>query len=252
MVSVIVCSRKDPSDDQHRRNCRKTAGGAVEYVRIDNRDNRRGICRAYNEGVGKSSGDILAFLHEDAFFMEKNWDAALLKKFADPMVGLVGVAGTQYLFAEHPGWVAAGRPFLKGRVVHETGNGANFHLTVFSPDPGDAEVVAVDGLFFAVRRTLFGRVAFDEETFDGFHFYDLDLCMQVRKTHRIIVTSDIIIKHLSSGAFNAAWHVYGERFLRKYRSELPASCASGTPDLTRRIPFETFDLKGRVPQETIV
>ena len=105
-------------------------------------------------------------------------------------------AGTQYLFAEPPAWVAPGRPFIRGRVVHETDEGSRFYLTVFSWEQGDVDVVAVDGLFFAIRKSLFSHVPFDREAvFDGFHFYDIDICMQVRRTHRIVVTPDISVKH---------------------------------------------------------
>jgi GT2 family glycosyltransferase len=252
MISLIVCSRLDPSETIHRRNAEKTAAGEIEYLRIDNREPRTGICAVYNRAVAMAHGDIIAFMHEDAFFMEKGWDAVLAKKFSEPSIGLVGVAGTQYLFAEHPGWVAAGRPFIRGKVIHETSDARDFHLTVFSWDDRDSDVVAVDGLFFAIRRNLFDRIAFDETTFDGFHFYDLDICMQVRKTHRLIVTPDIIVKHRSGGSFNATWQKYGERFLQKYSTELPASCTAGEiPDLSKRVPFENFDLKGKVPQGTI-
>ncbi|MBN2037181.1 MAG: hypothetical protein JW768_10600 [Chitinispirillaceae bacterium] len=251
MVSVIVCSKQDPAWTLHERNIQKTASGEAEYLRIDNRSGASGICAAYNRGLSRARGDILVFMHEDAFFMEIGWHRVLQKKFDDASIGLVGVAGTQYLFREHPGWVAAGRPFIKGKVIHETGNGAAFHLTVFSWDNTDADVVAVDGLFFAIRATLFDRIRFDEATFDRFHFYDLDICMQVRRTHRLIVTPDIVIKHQSGGSFDASWQRFADRFLKKYSSSLPATCASEVPDLSKRIHFENFDIKGKVSQNTI-
>ena len=254
MISVIVCSRHGPTPAPgalHERNVKKTALGAVDYVCIDNSDGRRGICAAYNAGVEKAGGEILVFMHEDVFFMERAWDKLLEHKFTDPSIGLIGVAGTQYLFPDPPGWVVAGRPFIKGKVIHETDNGADFHLTVFSWDKTDSDVVAVDGLFFAVRRDLFSRIRFDETTFDGFHFYDLDLCMQVRETRRLIVTPDIILKHRSGGAFDAVWHTYARRFTEKYRERLPASCTAGIPDLPHRVPFESFDLRGKIQQVTI-
>jgi glycosyltransferase involved in cell wall biosynthesis len=252
MISVIVCSRQGSSSDAlHERNVKKTASGAIDYVLIDNSSGRSGICAAYNAGVEKAAGDILVFMHEDVFFMEPAWDKLLASKFADPGIGLVGVAGTQYLFPDPPGWVAAGRPFIKGKVVHETNSGANFHLTVFSWDKTDSDVVAVDGLFFAIRKELFSRIRFDETTFDGFHFYDLDICMQIRATHRLIVTPDILIKHQSGGAFNAIWRDYAARFVNKYRAQLPATCTAGIPDLSNRVPFENFDLRGKIKQTTI-
>jgi len=251
VISVITCSRKDPSWDLHQRNIDRTTGSLHEYIRIDNRDGRFGLCAAYNEGVKLSGGEILVFVHEDVFFMEGNWGEVLEKKFADPSVGLVGVAGTQYLFSDTPGWVAAGRPYIKGHVVHELQNGDVYNLTVFDWGKNDSDVVAVDGLFFAVRKSLFDKIRFDDKTFDSFHFYDLDICMQIRRTHRLIVTWDILVKHQSGGSFDKNWEKYAAEFLKKYRNELPASCTDKIPDLSKRISFENFNLKGQAPQLTI-
>ena len=250
MISVIVCSRKDALDNIHERNIRKTAGAEVEYIRIDNQNNRFGLSAAYNEGVKTAHGNIIVFMHEDVFFMEGNWTSVLESKFSNSSTGLVGVAGTQYLFAQNPGWAVAGRPYIRGHVIHELDNGEVYNLTVFNWEHSDVEVVAVDGLFFAIRTSLFNTIHFDEETFDGFHFYDIDICMQIRKTHKLIVTWDLLVKHQSGGAFDEQWKRYAHQFCKKYRDELPASCVNSQPDMTRRIPFENFNLKGKAPQVT--
>jgi glycosyltransferase involved in cell wall biosynthesis len=253
MISVIVCSRQPDEWDFHKRNVAKTIGCDYEYVRIDNTANTLGICAAFNKGVELAKGDVLVFVHEDVFFMEPGWGALIGAKFAtDEKLGLLGVAGTQYLFADHPAWIRAGQPFLRGRVVHELDNGAQFTLSVFSWDKTDTEVVAVDGLFFAIRANLFPRIRFDETTFDKFHFYDLDICMQVRRTHKLMVTWDVLLKHLSGGMANASWVEAGRRFLEKYKNELPATCVSAAPDPARYREAMHFDLRGKVAQGTII
>jgi hypothetical protein len=252
MISIIVCSRKDPSFDVHERNVRKTIGTVTsEYIRIDNRDNRYCLSAAYNEGVGRASGEIVVFVHEDVYFMEGGWGEKLVEKFNDPTIGLIGVAGTEYLFADNPGWVVAGRPYIHGHVVHELEDGKVYNLTVFSWDREDVDVVAVDGLIFAVRKSLFGALQFDATTFDGFHFYDIDICMQIRRTHRCIVTWDLLVKHQSGGSFDETWKQYALRFIKKHRNALPASCTAAVPDRSHRVDFENFDLKGKAPQVTI-
>jgi len=253
MISVIVCARQPTSWDFHTRNIAKTIGTEYEYVRVDNALNTMGICAAYNEGVRRAKGDLLVFIHEDCFLMEPGWGKVLYSKFnADPKLGLVGAAGTQYLFSTTPAWVAAGMPFIRGRVVHEVRDGDLFVLTVFSWDKSDAEVVAVDGLFFAIPRKLFDTIRFDEKTFPGFHFYDLDICMQIRRTHKLLVTWDIMVKHLSGGNMNAVWLDYGKRFLEKYKNELPVSCASEIPDPAKHRGIQSFDLHGKAELGVIV
>jgi len=250
MISVVVCSRLYIQDDIHMRNVAKTIGVPFEYIRIDNRENRYNLCSAYNEGVKRAAGSIIVFVHEDVFFIESGWGQTLEDKFTDQSIGLVGVAGTQYLFNDKPGWVAPGRPYIKGQVIHETDNGNVYNLTVFSWDNSDSDVVAVDGLFFSIRKSLFDRISFDSNIFDGFHLYDLDICMQIRKTHRLIVTKDILVKHQSGGNFDSKWQLYASRFLEKYNSSLPASCALTIPDMSNRTAFENVNLKGKVSQKT--
>ena len=124
----------------------------------------------------------MVFLHEDVFHLEHGWGQKLLHKFShDSSIGVVGLAGTQFLNTDPPLWSWAGRPFLFGKIVHELDNGERFFMTVFSPDSGDREVVAVDGCWFAVRKEVFKHARFDTETFRGFHFYDIDFCMQARQ-----------------------------------------------------------------------
>ena len=252
MISIVVCSRQGQHAELHERNVRKTVGTEVEYVRINNKDNAHSLCSAYNEGVDRSQGDILVFVHEDVFFMEPNWGPILREKFeANLKVGLVGVAGTQYLASHHPAWIAAGQPFIRGRVVHETEDGERYVMSVFSPNRTDAEVVAVDGLFFAVRRHLFEHIRFDDTTFDGFHFYDLDICMQIAKTHKLMVTWDILVKHLSAGTCNQAWQEAGQRFLAKHKNDLPAACVDAVPQFETAVGPKDYELKGVVPQGII-
>lgn len=248
MISVIVCSRNDPSWNRHSNNVAQTIGSSHEYVRIDNRAGQYGICAAYNKGVDTSKGDILVFVHEDVLFLMKDWGKLLESKFAaDPSIGIVGIAGGQVLHQDRPGWCVAGRPFIHGKVIHEV-NG-RLLLSAYSWIETDVEVVAVDGLFFAVRRSLFDRIRFDEETFDGFHFYDLDICMQALKTHKIIVTEDILVKHLSGGSFDRVWEKYAYRFTEKHRESLPVNCTEIEPELNRnRGRFETIDLTKRFPE----
>jgi hypothetical protein len=43
---------------------------------------------------------------------------------------------------------------------------------------------------------------------------------------------------------------YGNKFLNKYRTELPATCIAEKPDITKRIPFESYDPESIVNSQT--
>lgn len=251
MISIIVCSKNPNSYLTHYNTIKAIIGTEYEYIRIDNTGNLYGICAAYNKGVEKAKGETIIFLHEDVFVITPGWGKIIKEKFsANNSIGLIGVAGTQYLYKDSPFWAAPGRPYIHGKVIHEEKDKNRLILTVFSEENQDKECVAVDGLFFAVRSSLFNNIHFDEETFSKFHFYDLDICMQVRKSHQVIVTSDILVKHLSGGTFKEEWKNYGKLFLNKYQNELPASTTNTTPDPSNRDSFDSFPLNKVVTPKT--
>jgi GT2 family glycosyltransferase len=238
------------TDSIQERNVYKTIGTQCEYLLIDG-SNNASIAAAYNHGVNLSHGDILVFIRDDAYFMKPNWGQILINKFMqDQWLGIVGVAGSQYLYQDKPSLTAAGRPFIKGRVVHHLQNG-DFFAVVYSQENGDFEVVACDGVFFAIRADLFSRIAFDEYTFTGDCFYDIDICMQARHTNRIIVTTDIVVKRRSQALFDKSWQIFGGQFIQKWATELPASTVDAVPDPENFQSTICVDLKGKYPIETI-
>jgi hypothetical protein len=61
------------------------------------------------------------------------------------------------------------------------------------------------------------RVGFDESTFDGFHFYDLDFSYRAARAGlRLAVTTNIVAVHESVGRFDADFEKYGARFRGKF------------------------------------
>jgi len=251
MVTVIISARNPVPESTLERNIRKTAGAPIELFMINNAAGANSLASVYNFGAARSRGDILVFMHDDAFFMTENWVPIIEGLFAqDPRLGVLGVAGTQYLFNNNPSLTAAGQPFIKGRVVHDLQNG-DFFATLFSQEREMCDVVACHGAFFAVRRTLLTQFGFDEQTFNSFYFHEMDFCMQARKTWRVAITSDILIKHKSTGTYDKGWQQYAQAFLQKWAGELPASCTHAVPDPTRIVPAVNANLKGKIEQRTI-
>ncbi len=245
MISVIVCSRREPAWDLHERNIAATIGVDYEYIRIENTTSPRGICAVYNEGAQKARYECVVFVHEDVFFMEQGWGKVLLGKFTNAHIGLVGVAGTEVLYGSDLRWHIAGQPHIKGRLVHEIPTHSLFVLTVYSWDKTDAEVVVADGLFLAMRKSLFSTIRFDDATFKAFHFYDFDICMQVRTSHSCIVTWDILVKHFSGGKNDPTWHDAAALFKEKYAGELPALTPGISLPKSFGPPAQNFDLSGK-------
>lgn len=227
-ISIVVCSSSPENLEIHKRHIAETIGVPWEYIGIDNSGMHYSLARAYNEGGGKAKSGIIVFVHDDVFFATKNWGKILLSKFEEvPEIGLIGVAGTAYFQSTHPFWVASKAPFIHGRVIHHT---KQLRISRYSEQEWDQPVVAIDGLMMAVRRSVFEQNPFDQATFDGFHFYDMDFSLRVSETSNVIVTQDILVKHLSAGKFDDIWKEYRDRFRNKYPGNKVWSCAEGVPE----------------------
>jgi hypothetical protein len=252
MISVITSARNPMSQTIQERNIAKTVGVDHEYLLYDNSSGAYSLASIYNQAASEAKGDFLVFIHDDVFFMKMDWGKIVEALFMkDQYLSCAGVAGTQYLFADNPSLTAAGRPFIKGRTIHDMPNG-DFFAVVFSKENGTWEVVACGGLFMAMPRSLFGTIRFDETTFDKDCFHDLDICMQLHTMrYRILVTTDIVVKKRSSTVFDKTWQEYGKRFLDKWAGALPASCTDQIPDAGPRQSSQIVNLKGKYSQETI-
>lgn len=196
MISIIVCSRIGNISAEIKQNIAETIGCEFELTEIDNSDNRYSIFQAYNEGVGRSKGEILCFMHEDVLFRSQGWGTAIVKHFCDcEEIGLIGFAGTHFLPDTPMYWYSS--PFISQHnlnndqgIVEE-----HFHEEWFN---GEVliETVAVDGFCFFVRKALFDRIFFDDKTYNGFHMYDMDICMQVIEAGcKVCVCRSVLPEH---------------------------------------------------------
>jgi GT2 family glycosyltransferase len=249
-ISIIICSRSQSEAMSVRRNLLGTAKypNSLEIIVLDNREKNDGLCAVYNKGVAKASGRVLVFMHEDVWMMEKDWDTALLKKFRElPEMQILGVAGTALLNAQpYAHWPAANIPYTFGKVAHINKKSEEFFLALYNERDGDQEAVVVDGLWFAIRKTLFEKCRFDEQTFTKFHFYDLDICMQALEFGKVYVTADIRVLHKSEGSFEGEWREWSQIFVEKWKDKLPAKTLNEPPISNKLLKAGRIDLRGKV------
>jgi hypothetical protein len=227
MISLITCSRDQVSLAKLQKNVADTIGVDYEWVVMDNRDGRYGICEAYNLGARKASFSILCFIHEDILFETVGWGHRLLAHFENDQVGLVGVAGSATKSLVPSSWASFIHPSEMCLVQH-------FKSVVHSPerivrtssadDPSVLKpVVCLDGVFLSTRRIVFEKFRFDEENLPAFHGYDIDYSLQVGQLYGVYVCFDIMIHHFSEGSFNREWLDACESISAKWAGHLPHS-----------------------------
>jgi tetratricopeptide (TPR) repeat protein len=213
-LSVIICSVDERKRERIRRHYESLlAGRTFELIVIPD---AKSLCEGYNRAFRRSSGDVILFSHDDIEITSRDFPSWLLHYLA--MNDVVGIAGASRLTGVS--WVSAGWPHLHGCAAHRSSDGLNFDF--FGPPSREPRLQTLDGVFFAAHRKVCEMLPFDEDSFDGFHFYDLDFTFRAFKAGcRISVAPEILVLHESVGARDANWRHFAARFIQKYRHEIP-------------------------------
>jgi GT2 family glycosyltransferase len=150
-------------------------------------ETNRGFAAACGQGAERARGEILVFLNQDTR-MEPGWLEALMEPFQDPSVGLTTPT---ILWMDAPGRVQ-----FCGQDVHFTGlvfarrfGGPWASLLGARP----AEVAAVSGAAFAIRRSVWEKLGGFCETF-YMYYEETDLSWRARRAgyHCLHVPESIV------------------------------------------------------------
>ncbi len=221
MISIIVCHHSTKYLEQLQKNIQETIGVPYEMIVIDNIANKYNIFQAYNQGIAQSNNNILCFAHEDILFHTCDWGKIVIDHFKEPKLGIIGVAGSHYIPKLPGGWWCS--EISSGNVIH-TIEGKTF-LSKWGyahQKEKSSQAVIVDGLWFCIPRAIIKHVKFDESTFSGFHCYDADICLQIKKLdYDIRIVFDITIEHFSSGSRDILWLKNNLSLYNKWKKELP-------------------------------
>ena len=226
MISIVICSRNPDVSTELKQNLAETIGCEYELVVIDNSSNQYSIFQAYNEGVRRTTGEVLCFMHDDVLFRSSNWGDIVNSHFqGDESIGVIGFAGTHFL-PDTPMYWDESPLISEYNLTTKRGKTEKCFSVEHFGNHSIVEVVAVDGLCFFMRRALFGKVAFDEDTYQGFHLYDMDICMQVREAgYKVCVCNNVLVEHFYE--FNpdkAGYNLFElnlQKFYDKWSSQLP-------------------------------
>lgn len=236
VFSIIICSRQKEIPKELEQNIAASIGVGYELVVIDNSRNHYSLFSAYNEGVRRSQGEILCFCHEDILFHTDGWGQAVREILSDATIGVLGVIGTHFLPDAPMYWWSS--PFISQYSLNNDRGVVTLNDTRDYFQGHLADVVAVDGVCFFIPRRLFSAIRFDEQSFDGFHVYDMDICMQVQhEGKRVCVTDVLTIEHFWSETsikdrkYMAKLDGNLNIFHRKWKAMLPIVRGLDEPDI---------------------
>mgnify|MGYP001072838109 CR=1 FL=1 len=174
--------------------------------------NKYSLPELYNKALKEYGGNdtIIVFCHNDIVFKTKNWGVKLLNHFNNTNYSILGIAGSTYIPENGVWW--ADRSKVYGVVEHT--DGIKSWVSAYSDKiNGIQPVVNIDGLFMAIDPVK-AEHGFDE-SYKGFHFYDLSFCLpNYHDGCDIGVIYDIDILHKSVGQTNDQWEENRIQFVK--------------------------------------
>jgi GT2 family glycosyltransferase len=201
MISIVICSITPTNLQAARRNLSALlADEPHEFISITD---AKSLAEGYNRGVRQARGELLVLCHDDIEVISPDFRQILLSRLQ--RFDLIGVAGATQL--KGPRWLQAGPPHIFGQIAHYIQTEQAYDVVVWSvPARAIPGICVMDGVFLAGKRKVFENVQFDEQTFDGFHLYDLDFTFRAaRSGFRLGVCTDLAIIHASIGSYDQAW-----------------------------------------------
>lgn len=225
MISIIVCSINKDARASFSERLEKTIGVEHELILIPNDIENLSICAAYNKGARAAKHPFLCFVHEDVTFHTPNWGAGLIENLRNMDTGFLGLAGaTLKTRNPSPWWITHSDPLATSYCRAHYIQSGREQSQSYNTDRLLEEVLDLDGFFLACSRETWLQTGFDEMTFRGFHFYDMDVCMSAHmKGLKNYVYSGCRIEHHSTGSLNRGWINGAEAFQRKWQANLPAA-----------------------------
>lgn len=222
MISVITCWVSQSRLAAMSDSLAATIGCEYELIAIDNRDGGHSLASAYNEGARRARYPFLYFVHEDVAFYTEGWGEIVAKKLSEEGVGYIGFAGSTAKPKELSAWYFNAR-YRRMNLVESTP--AVRREWKQNPDAEDfSQVVTLDGMALMTSRATYSAVPFDEVTFSGFHFYDLDVTVAAHSGgYRNFVCNTVEVEHFSEGSYNRVWCDWAKVFCAKWADKLPLS-----------------------------
>jgi hypothetical protein len=231
VITFIVLSRDPERLASLERSLREGLGDRLGWCLLPVDGTRFDLFAGYNRGASLARGEVLAFVHDDVeFWGDPHSLRKPLERLADRATGFVGVVGTR-LLGEDGNWSGV-RSEVRGMFASARPDIFGMHWHFGPPwlggnaDPGRAglfgRVVVLDGILLLCHRRAFDALGgFDDRTYRGFHFYDIDITFRATLAGLSNYASPIPLFHPSTNGPSPEWERNRRIFVSKFRAYLP-------------------------------
>lgn len=171
------------------------------------------MCAAYNAAMDSTNAKYKIYLHQDVFLLNQNILYEILEIFQDPNVGMIGVVGAGKL----PSNAKAIEAWNYGNALLCHRNHLEQVKSFGTDDNPVITVDAIDGMLMITQYDLY----WDDNTFNGFDFYDISQCMEFRSHGWKIVlpkNENVWVLHDYGVSSEINYNKYRKKFCEKYES----------------------------------
>ena len=163
MISVIIVWNNEAKYQEALKYLNEQDYKDVEIIGLDNREKEfSSAASALNYGASISKGDMLLFMHQDMYL----WQMDSLSKIA-------------YYLCEEPNRIigVAGIDVKTKKVISDICEDKDKKIKRLCPCENELnEVITLDECLFAMKKSLWQRIKFDEKNCDAWHLYGVDIC----------------------------------------------------------------------------
>ena len=193
--------------------------------------NQFDLFTGYNLAVSQTTAEILIFVHDDVQLLA---NPLIFEKPFENLnqlsTGFIGAAGSRILDTTGAWWGGNLTPQqtfsnCRGMINHAAANEFGMNSLIWPGGTAEfGQVMVVDGVLLMCHRRTFNRLnGFDDKTYKGFHFYDVDTTFRAHQLGLKNYAAPLPLLHQSMGKYDEKWEKNRAIFANKYQSLLPCS-----------------------------
>lgn len=189
----------------------------MEIIAVDNRQQRfSSAASGLNYGASLAKGDAVLFMHQDILLIDPQAAQTCCDYISEHPDAIVGVAGVC---------------MDDGRVHSDIYRTQEKKKMRYSTNGKPAAVYSLDECMFAMKKSLWEKLRFDEVACDGWHLYAVDICYQnlLCGGSNVLLPLKIWHKSVPSESFLLDYDRALIKIIRKYNGKvnrLEAPCSS--------------------------
>lgn len=218
-VAFLICTNDEIFLEECRYYLRRLDVPTGYEIEIITKTGAASMCAGYNEMMRMSDAKYKVYMHQDVFILNKNFISDILDIFrADSSIGMIGMVGYRTVPDTGVMWKSPERvgavPMYGACEQYKDTDFSSYTYSVCAD--GYEEVKLVDGFLMATSIDL----EWDEQTFDGWDFYDADHSLDfIMSDYKVVVPRQKVCWCVhDDGSDLTLWNYnkYRIRFLNKY------------------------------------